>query len=82
MMATIGRNAAAAHFGGWAFSGFPAWVAWLGVHLVKLIGFRDRLFVLIDWAWDYFFFDRMVRLIIPAASCREGVSPQRSPLSE
>ncbi len=70
MMATIGRNAAVASVGGLALTGFPAWVAWLGVHLVKLIGFRNRLFVLINWAWDYFLFERMVRLIVPSASCR------------
>jgi NADH dehydrogenase len=72
MMATIGRNAAVAYVGGLAFTGFTAWLAWLGVHLIKLIGFRNRLFVLINWAWDYFFFERMVRLILPAASCRES----------
>jgi NADH dehydrogenase len=71
MMATIGRNAAVASIGGWAFTGFPAWLAWLGVHLIKLIGFRNRLFVLVNWAWDYFLFERMVRLILPSASCRD-----------
>jgi len=71
MMATIGRNAAVAHVGGLVFTGFPAWFAWLGVHIVNLIGFRNRLFVLTNWAWDYFLFERMVRLILPAASCRE-----------
>ena len=71
MMATIGRNAAVAHIGGLAFTGFVAWVGWLGVHLIKLIGFRNRLFVLMNWAWDYFLFERMVRLILPATSCRE-----------
>ena len=71
MMATIGRNAAVADIKGWAFTGFPAWLAWLGVHLVNLIGFRNRLFVLTNWAWDYFLFERMVRLILPATSCRE-----------
>jgi NADH dehydrogenase len=79
MMATIGRNAAVAQVGGFAFTGFPAWLAWLGVHLVKLIGFRNRLFVLINWAWDYFLFERMVRLILPAASCRESSPPHGHP---
>ncbi len=72
MMATIGRNAAVAYVGGIAFTGFPAWLAWLGVHLANLIGFRNRLIVLINWAWDYFLFERMVRLILPAASCRQS----------
>jgi NADH dehydrogenase len=71
MMATIGRNAAVAHFAGLAFTGFPAWLAWLGVHLVKLIGFRNRLMVLTNWAWDYFLYERAVRLILPTASCHE-----------
>jgi NADH dehydrogenase len=71
MMATIGRNAAVAHLAGRTFTGFPAWLVWLGVHLFKLIGFRNRLFVLTNWAWDYFLFERTVRLILPAASCRE-----------
>jgi NADH dehydrogenase len=64
-MVTIGRNAAAAYMGGRAFTGFPAWVLWLGVHLFNLIGFRNRLLVLINWAWDYFFRERPVRLIVP-----------------
>jgi NADH:quinone reductase (non-electrogenic) len=62
-MVTIGRNAAAVYLGGRAFTGFPAWVLWLSVHLFNLIGFRNRLLVLINWAWDYFFYERAVRLI-------------------
>jgi len=65
MMVTIGRNAAAVQLGRYAFTGFLAWVIWLGVHLFRLIGFRNRLMVLINWAWDYFFFERVVRLILP-----------------
>ncbi len=64
-LATIGRNAAVAHVGGLTISGFPAWIAWLTIHLVKLIGFRNRLIVLVNWAWDYIFFERGVRLILP-----------------
>jgi NADH dehydrogenase len=82
VMATIGRNAAVTSIGGVAFSGFPAWLAWLGVHIVNLIGFRNRLFVLINWAWDYFLFERMVRLILPAASCREPFLSQSPPRSD
>lgn len=63
MMATIGRNAAVAYTFGTQLRGFPAWVAWLVVHLIGLIGFRNRLIVLINWTWDYFFYDRAVRLI-------------------
>jgi NADH dehydrogenase len=64
-MVTIGRNSGVAELLGWSFTGFPAWLVWLVVHLYNLIGFRNRIFVLIDWAWDYFFFERAVRLIIP-----------------
>jgi NADH dehydrogenase len=65
MMAVTGRNAAAVRLGRYAFTGFLAWVIWLSVHLYRLIGFRNRLLVLINWAWDYIFFDRVVRLIFP-----------------
>jgi len=64
-LATIGRNAAVAFIRGISFTGFPAWVVWLVVHLIQLIGFRNRLLVLINWAWDYFLYDRAVRLITP-----------------
>jgi NADH dehydrogenase len=63
IMATIGRNAAVAFTLGMQFRGFLAWIVWLMVHLIGLIGFRNRLIVLINWAWDYFFYDRAVRLI-------------------
>jgi NADH:ubiquinone reductase (H+-translocating) len=62
-LATIGRNAAVAHLFGIQFTGFFAWVMWLVVHIIQLIGFRNKLFVLLNWAWDYFFYERAVRLI-------------------
>lgn len=64
-MVTIGRNAAVANLFSWSFTGFPAWLVWLSVHLFNLIGFRNRLLVLINWAWDYFLYERAVRLILP-----------------
>jgi NADH:ubiquinone reductase (H+-translocating) len=67
-MATIGRTAAVADIFGRAFTGFFAWLIWLAVHLAQLIGFRNRLVVLINWAWSYLFFERMVRLILPRVS--------------
>jgi NADH dehydrogenase len=70
-MAVIGRNAGAVHLKGRTFTGFIAWVLWLGVHLVKLIGFRNRILVLMDWAWDYLFYERAVRLILPRERRRE-----------
>ena len=62
-LATIGRNAAVAYIWGIGFTGFPAWVVWLVVHIIQLIGFRNKLFVLLNWAWDYFFYERAARLI-------------------
>jgi NADH:ubiquinone reductase (H+-translocating) len=62
-MATIGRNAAVANAFGIKLAGFPAWVAWLALHLYYLIGFRNRLVVLLNWAYDYFLFERQIRLI-------------------
>ncbi len=63
LLATIGRNAAVAHIGGLSFSGFVAWVIWVVLHIFRIIGFRNRLVVLINWAWDYVFYDSQVRLI-------------------
>jgi NADH dehydrogenase len=62
-MATIGRNAAVAQLGRLRLTGFAAWVIWLVVHLLQLVSFRNRVLVLINWIWDYLFFDRAVRLI-------------------
>jgi len=78
ILATIGRNAGVAHIWGWAFTGFPAWVLWLGVHIVKLIGFRNRIFVLFNWTWDYFCFERAVRLILgPPRRTETGSQPRK-----
>jgi NADH dehydrogenase len=67
IMATIGRNSAVAQLGPVRLTGFLGWLMWLGVHLVNVISFRSRLVVLVNWAWDYLFFDRPIRLIVRAA---------------
>jgi len=83
-MATIGRAAAVAKIE-WPFkahwSGFPAWVTWLTIHILFLIGFRNRLAVLIDWVWNYFTFTHGARLItgsdnLPGWDKQEGVEPE------
>ena len=69
-MATIGRSAAVAWIGKLHFSGWFAWLAWLLVHLIFLIGFRNKLSVLIQWTYSYFTYKRSARLITgpPAGS--------------
>jgi NADH dehydrogenase len=63
LLATIGRNAAVARIWGLSFSGYIAWLIWVALHIFRIIGFRNRLVVLINWAWDYIFYDNQVRLI-------------------
>lgn len=63
LLATIGRNNAVARLWGINFRGMLAWLVWLFVHLINLVGFRNKLLVLVNWAWDYIFTDRAIRLI-------------------
>jgi NADH dehydrogenase len=63
-LATIGRNAAVAMLGGIRLSGYPAWLLWLIAHIYFLINFRNRLVVMIDWAWSYWTYARYARIII------------------
>src|SRR5579863_1170629 len=62
-LATIGRAAGIAQFGKIHISGFMAWLSWLFIHILFLIGFRNRIIVLIQWAWSYFTYERGARLI-------------------
>jgi NADH dehydrogenase len=63
-LATIGRKSAVADFGWVRLSGPVAWLAWLGVHIFFLIGFRNRFVVLFTWAWAYLTYERSARLIL------------------
>ncbi|MDQ6917912.1 MAG: NAD(P)/FAD-dependent oxidoreductase [Candidatus Dormibacteraeota bacterium] len=76
IMATIGRNAGVAEIGPIRMSGFPGWVLWLGFHLLQIVTFRAKLVVLVNWAWNYLFLDRPVRLLVrakdPEASAPES----------
>jgi NADH dehydrogenase len=67
-LATIGRSAAIAQFGRIHISGFIAWLAWLFIHILFLIGFRNRVLVFIQWAWSYFTYERGARLITGSTS--------------
>jgi NADH:quinone reductase (non-electrogenic) len=73
-MATIGRKAAIAELGKLHLSGFIAWVAWLTVHIFFLIGFRNRVAVILNWAWSYFTYQRGARLI---TGRRMSLQPRR-----
>jgi NADH dehydrogenase len=73
-LATIGRNKAVADLHWLHLSGLPAWVAWLFVHIVFLVGFRSRIAVLFQWGWSYFTFNKGARLIT-----RNFQSEQRPP---
>ena len=70
-MATIGRYKAVAAFAGMKISGFPAWLAWLFVHILFLIGFRNRVFVFWQWTWAHVNYSKGARLI--TGSTKEGV---------
>jgi NADH dehydrogenase len=72
MMATIGRSAAIARVGGLEFSG---WLAWLLVHLIFLIGFRNRAAVLLQWTYSYFTYKRGARIVIGAGAAGRHVPP-------
>ena len=65
-MITIGRKAAGVAIGSLTFTGFIAWVMWLVIHLFNLIGFRNRVMVLTNWAWDYLLYERAVRFVFPS----------------
>ncbi|MCC6603638.1 MAG: NAD(P)/FAD-dependent oxidoreductase [Anaerolineae bacterium] len=77
-MATIGRRRAVA----WIYNkiqlrGYIAWLAWLALHLVTLLGFRNRLNVFVNWVWNYFTYDRSVRIILEQGR-REAVKSEKS----
>lgn len=63
-MATIGRNKAVADIGKLKFGGFLGWLLWMGVHLISLVGFRNKMVVLLNWFINYFSYDKKIRLII------------------
>lgn len=65
-MATIGRNKAVCDLPNMKFTGFFAWVLWLFVHLMSLIGFKNKIFVMINWMWNYMTYDQSLRVIVNA----------------
>ncbi|MGZ4034908.1 MAG: NAD(P)/FAD-dependent oxidoreductase, partial [Bacteroidia bacterium] len=63
-MATIGRNKAVADLPHLKFAGFFAWLVWMFIHLMSLVGGKNRLFAFINWAWSYITFDQSLRIIL------------------
>jgi len=63
-MATVGRNKAVVDLKFWKFQGLFAWFTWLFIHLILLVGYRNKIVVLINWIWNYFSYDRAIQLII------------------
>jgi NADH dehydrogenase len=82
VLATIGRAKAVARVGGIEFGGRFAWLVWLAVHIAWLIGFRNRIVVLIDWAWAYLTFQRSARIVddlaMPPATTEPAPTPARA----
>ncbi len=84
-LATIGRAAAIAQFGKVHISGFLAWLAWLFIHIMFLVGFRNRIVVIFQWAWSYLTYERAARLIthapsaIPVASMEHAQRAENTP---
>lgn len=78
-MATIGRNKAVVDLPNFKFQGFFAWTVWLFVHLFALVGVKNRIFVFLNWVWNYFTYDQSLRLIIkmkPRQPSIEGEQPK------
>jgi NADH dehydrogenase len=78
-MATIGRHSAIADLGWLRLSGYVAWLAWLFIHVLWLTGFRNRLLVLVQWAWAYLTYQRSVRLITESTSSGGRGGPSGPP---
>ncbi len=81
-LATIGRAAAVAQFGRFELSGYFAWLAWLFIHVLFLIGFRNRLLVMIQWAWSYLTYERSAYLITGSDDLPGWIYPHSQPQRE
>jgi len=78
-LATIGRAAAVAEIGQIRLTGLVAWLAWLGIHIVFLIGFKNRILVLLQWAWAYLAYDRGARVITQPWAAPKGGTRVQTP---
>ncbi|GHB59436.1 NAD(P)/FAD-dependent oxidoreductase [Persicitalea jodogahamensis] len=73
-MATVGRNLAVVDLTFWKFQGFFAWLVWMFVHLMSIVGVKNRLMVFINWVWNYITYDQSLRLIIKPKPLPAGIS--------
>lgn len=85
-MATVGRNRAVVDIGKIHFSGYPAWMTWMAVHLLTLMGMRNRLVVLVNWIWNYWSYSAALRIMLspskyPLKSCLHDADPLDKPAS-
>ncbi len=74
-MATIGRNLAVVDLPFWKFQGFFAWMTWMFVHLISIVGVKNRLLIFINWLWNYVTYDQSLRLIIKPKIPKEKLEP-------
>ena len=77
-MATVGRGAAVVQLGPIRVAGLIGWLMWVFVHLLYLIGFRSRVIVFVTWAWNYFFYDRPVRLIVGQSADERRITSEEA----
>ena len=80
-MATVGRNRAVADLDRFKFQGVFAWFVWMFVHLITLVGFRNKLVVLINWTYSYFTYDKALRLILSAGEAEREMKKQKEELT-
>jgi NADH dehydrogenase len=76
-MATVGRNRAVVDLPRYSFSGFPAWLVWMFVHLMSIVGVKNRLVIFINWLWSYMTYDQSLRLILRPASKKTQEKPPK-----
>jgi NADH dehydrogenase len=78
-MATVGRNLAVAELGKIKLKGFIAWIIWMMVHLMSIIGVKNRLLILINWTWQYITYDQSLRLIISPSETKAQLPAAKEP---
>ena len=83
-MATVGRKLAVVDLPFFSFQGFAAWITWLFVHLMAILGVKNKVFIFLDWAWNYLSFDPSLRLLIKpkyvrASERKELIEEKSSP---